>query len=84
MTWRFLASAWGRKAETTQDPKYEAMATYALAEESAAMGKDKAAAQLADRAMKGLTRGSAYWLRAQDIKLSSTPDTPDKDSKHKQ
>jgi len=78
-TWRFLASAWGRKAELTQDPHFEAMATYALAEESAAMGKDKAAGQLADRAMKGLTKGSTYWLRAQDIKLSTTPDdTKDK------
>jgi len=74
MTWRFLAAAWGRKAEATQDTKFQAMATYALAEESAAQGNDKAAEQLADRAMKGLTKGSAYWLRAQDIKLSTAPD----------
>ena len=86
LTWRFLAQAWGRKAELGQDVRYEAMATYALAEEAAAQGKDKAAGQLADRAMKGLTRGSAYWLRAQDIKLASTPEDDhkdDKDNKHK-
>ncbi len=70
-TWRFLASAWGRKAETAKEGHFEAMATYALAEESAALGKEKAAAQLADRAMKGLPKGSPYWLRAQDIKLST-------------
>ncbi len=70
MTWRFLAAAWGRKAELTGDQSFEAMATYALAEEAAAQGKDKAAGQLAERAMKGLKKGSTYWLRAQDIKLS--------------
>ncbi len=73
-TWRFLASAWGRKAEMTKDNRLEFMATYALAEESAALGKDKAAAQLASRAMKGLPKGSPYWLRAQDIKLSTASD----------
>jgi predicted Zn-dependent protease len=84
-TWRFLASAWGRKAELTGDPQFEAMATYALAEESAAMGKDHAAGQLAERAMKGLKKGSTYWLRAQDIKLSTTPDDErDKDKKKKE
>jgi len=83
LTWRFLASAWGRKAEITQDPHYEAMATYALAEESAALGNDRAAGQMADRAMKGLQKGSSYWLRAQDIKLSTTADDlkDDKDKK---
>jgi predicted Zn-dependent protease len=70
-TWRFLAAAWGRKAEVTGDQRYAATATYALAEEAAAMGRDRAAAQYADRAMKGLPKGSAYWLRAQDIKLSA-------------
>jgi predicted Zn-dependent protease len=74
MTWRFLASAWGRKAEMTGDIQYEAVATYALAEEAAAQGKDKAAGQMADRAMKGLRKGSPYWLRAQDIKLSTMTD----------
>jgi predicted Zn-dependent protease len=70
LTWRFLASAWGRKAEISKDPQFEAMATYALAEEAAAQGNDKVARQLADRAMKGIKKGSTYWLRAQDIKLS--------------
>jgi predicted Zn-dependent protease len=84
MTWRFLASAWGRKAELTGDPQYEAMATYALAEEAAAQGKDKAAGQLADRAMQGLKKGSPSWLRAQDIKLSTmTDEDRDKEAKKK-
>jgi predicted Zn-dependent protease len=78
MTWRFLASAWGRKAELTKDARYESMATYALAEESVAQGNKKAAGRLADRAMKGLLKGSTYWLRAQDIKLSTAPDEVDK------
>jgi predicted Zn-dependent protease len=82
MTWRFLASAWGRKAELTKDTRFDAMATYALAEESAAQGNDKAAGQLADRAMKGLTKGSTYWLRAQDIKLSTMSDE-ERDAKDK-
>ena len=78
MTWRFLASAWGRKAELTKDARYESMATYALAEEAVAQGTEKVAGRLADRAMKGLPKGSTYWLRAQDIKLSTTPDEGDK------
>jgi len=82
MTWRFLASAWGRKAETMKDVRFEAMATYALAEEAAAQGKDKAAGQLADRAMKALPKGSTYWLRAQDLKLSTATDVNgDRDKK---
>jgi len=84
-TWRFLAAAWGRKAELTKDTQYEGMTTYALAEEAAAEGHDKPAGQLAERAMKGLKKGSPYWLRAQDIKLSTTPEEtdPDKADKHK-
>jgi predicted Zn-dependent protease len=82
MTWRFLASAWGRKAELTKDPAYEAMATYALAEEAAAQGNEKGAGQLADRAMKSLPKGSTYWLRAQDIKLSVT--SPEEEEKKKE
>jgi predicted Zn-dependent protease len=82
LTWRFLASAWGRKAEMTKDIHFEAMATYALAEEAAAQGKDKTAGQLADRAMKGLPKGSTYWLRAQDLKLSTVSDEQgDRDKK---
>jgi len=72
-TWRFLASAWGRKAEVTKDPQFQGMATYALAEESVAEGHNFAAGQMAERAMKILPKGSAYWLRAQDIKLTTTP-----------
>jgi predicted Zn-dependent protease len=79
--WHFLASAWGRKADITKDPQYEGMATYALAEEAVAQGHDKAAGQLATRAMKVLRKGSPYWLRAQDIKLSTAPDD-DKNGKH--
>jgi len=81
MTWRYLALAWGRKAEITKNPNFEAMATYALAEEAVAQGNDKAAGRLADRAMKGLPKGSAYWLRAQDIKLSAAADDEDKKKK---
>jgi predicted Zn-dependent protease len=80
-TWRFLASAWGRKAEIVHDTQYEGMATYALAEEAVAEGHDKAAGQLAERAMKGLKKGSPYWLRAQDIKLSTAPDSDKADDK---
>ena len=79
LTWHLLASAWGRKAELTKDTQYEGMVTYALAEEAVARGSDKTAGQLAARAMKGLPKGSPYWLRAQDIKLSTAPDS-DEDS----
>ncbi len=82
--WRLLAAAWGRKSETTSDPRFAGMATYALAEEAAAQGKDKVAGQLAERAMKVLPKGSPAWLRAQDIKLSSTPpDEEDTGHEHK-
>jgi predicted Zn-dependent protease len=76
-TWHLLASAWGRKAELTQNTQFEAMATYALAEEAAAKGSDKESSLLAQRAMKGLPKGSTYWLRAQDIKLSVAAADPD-------
>jgi predicted Zn-dependent protease len=82
VVWHLLSSAWGRKAELTKDQHYEGMATYALAEEAVAQGHDKAAGQLADRAMKALPKGSAYWLRAQDIKLSTAP-PEDHDSEKK-
>lgn len=82
-TWRFLASAWGRKAELTKDQHYEGMVSYALAEESVAKGDDKAAGQLAERAMKALAKGTPYWLRAQDIKMSTTPDSDKADDKEK-
>ncbi len=69
--WRFLASAWGRKAELTKDPQYEGLVSYALAEEAMARGAEKEAGRYADRALKGLSKGSPYWLRAQDIKLTT-------------
>jgi predicted Zn-dependent protease len=65
----------------TKDERFQAMASYALAEEAVSKGADKEAGQLADRAMKGLPKGSPYWLRAQDIKLSTTADKEDKKSK---
>jgi predicted Zn-dependent protease len=70
-TWRALAAAWGRKAEVTKDPKDQALVAYALAEEAVARGADREAAHFADRALRGLPKGSPYWLRAQDIKLSA-------------
>jgi predicted Zn-dependent protease len=72
--WHLLASAWGRKAELTKNPVFEGMATYALAEEAAARGNDSEAGQLASRAMKVLPKNSTYWLHAQDIKLTTSPD----------
>lgn len=69
-TWRFLASAWGKKAELTNDPQYQGLASYALAEEAESRGADKEARQYAERALKVLPKTSPYWLKAQDIKLS--------------
>lgn len=74
VVWHLLASAWGRKAEITKLPLYEGMATYALAEEAMAKGEDRVSGQLAERAMKVLPKGSPYWVRAQDIKLATTPE----------
>jgi predicted Zn-dependent protease len=85
IVWHLLASAWGRKAEVTHLQIFEGMATYALAEEAVADGRDKPAGQLAERAMKILPKGSPYWLHAQDIKLSTLPDgdKPNEDEKKK-
>lgn len=69
-TWRFLAGAWGRKAEQSGNPADQGLVSYAFAEESLAEGNDKRAKEYAERALKTLPKGSAYWLRAQDIKLS--------------
>ena len=74
VVWHLLASAWGRKAEITKSPEMEGMATYALAEEAVAKGNDKEAGALAERAMRVLPKDSAYWLRAQDIKMTTAPD----------
>jgi len=76
-TWRFLAAAWGKKAEITKSPSDQALVSYALAEEALARGADREAQQFAERAMKGLPKNSAYWLRAQDIRMSG-PDEGDK------
>ncbi len=84
VTWHLLASAWGRKAELAKDQQYDGMVSYALAEEAVARGADKEAGQLAERAMKVLPKGTPYWLRAQDIKLTTAPDAdhPNDDEKH--
>jgi predicted Zn-dependent protease len=75
MTWHFLAIAWGRKVEASKDQSYNGLVDYALAEEAVARGNEKTAGQLAERAMKALPKGSPYWLRAQDIKLTTAPDS---------
>jgi len=82
-TWHMLASAWGKKAELTKDKQYDGMVSYALAEEAVAKGNDKAAGQLAERAMKALPKNTPYWLRAQDIKLTTAPDSEHKDDDEK-
>lgn len=69
-TWRFLAAAWSRKYELTNDTQYQGLVSYAFAEESLAEGKEKNAGQYAARALKTLPKSSPYWLRAQDIKVS--------------
>ncbi|MGE4351010.1 MAG: M48 family metalloprotease [Bdellovibrionales bacterium] len=76
-TWRFLAAAWSRKGETDKDVKYQGLTSYALAEEALAKGQNKLAGRFADRALKTLKKGSPYWLRAQDIKLSVNENTKD-------
>lgn len=76
-TWRFLAAAWSRKGETTKDTQYQGLVSYALAEEAIALGRDKEAKRYADRAIRSLPKGSPYWLRAQDIKLTVDDDTKD-------
>jgi len=84
LTWHLLAVAWGRKGELggTVQP-YDGMVQYALAEESIARGNDKAAGQLAGRAMRALPKGSPYWLRAQDIKLTTAPEGDRDSGRHK-
>lgn len=76
-TWRFLAAAWSRKAEETKDEKVQGLVAYALAEESIALGRNKEAKRYANRAIKTLEKGTAYWLRAQDIKLNVENDAND-------
>ncbi len=69
-TWRFLAAAWTRKAELTKSPHDQGLVSYALAEEAISNGQDKEAGQYAARALRTLSKGSPYWLKAQDIKLN--------------
>lgn len=73
-TWRYLASAWGRKADLTNDKQFTGLVAYALAEEALAKGVKKEARQYADRALKILPKSTPYWTRAQDIKLSTEKD----------
>lgn len=60
MSWRFLATAWGRMNN-------DGMAAYAMAEEAVTRGDKKEATTYANRALKKLPTGSAGWLRAKDI-----------------
>ena len=76
-TWRFLAAAWSRKGEVTKDQQYQGLVSYALAEEALANGYEKEAKQFANRALKSLPKGSPYWLRTQDIKLTVEENTKD-------
>ncbi len=70
-TWRFLAAAWSRKAETEKSEHFQGLVSYALAEEALAKGQEKAARIQAERALEKLPKNSPYWLRAQDIKLTT-------------
>ncbi len=70
-TWRFLAAAWSRKHKATQDPSYQGLVFYGLAEEAVALNKKEAANGYAAHAVDILPKGSPYWLRAQDIRLSA-------------
>lgn len=69
-TWRFLATAWGRKSN-------EGMVAYCLAEEAQTRGDIKSAQQLADRAIKLLPKGSPYAIKAQDIKTAKSLSSSD-------
>lgn len=69
-TWRFLATAWGRKNS-------EGMVAYCLAEEAQTRGDMKSAQQLADRAIKLLPKGSPYAIKAQDIKTAKGQSSSD-------
>jgi predicted Zn-dependent protease len=66
-TWRFLATAWGRKSN-------EGMVAYCLAEEAQARGDAGSAKKWAERAIKLLPKGSAYAIKALDIKQSKSDD----------
>jgi predicted Zn-dependent protease len=66
-TWRFLATAWGRKND-------EGMVSYCLAEEAISKGDIGSAHKWADRALKLLPKSSSYVIRAQDIKQTRNED----------
>lgn len=76
-TWRYLAAAWSRKGEITKDVQFQGLVSYALAEEAVAQGDDKLANRYATRALKTLAKGSPYWLRTQDIKLTTDENSKD-------
>jgi predicted Zn-dependent protease len=69
-TWRFLATAWGRKNN-------EGMVAYCLAEEAQTRGDMKGAKVLAEKAIKLLPKSSPYALKAQDIKQAKIEDDDD-------
>lgn len=71
LTWRLMATAWGRKGQESGDKTYDGMVIYALAEEAQARGADKDAAAMAERAQAMIPKDSPYWIRAQDIRLST-------------
>jgi predicted Zn-dependent protease len=64
--WRMLGIAYGRSGQI-------GLASWALAESSAAAGNDKEARQRASQAMKQLPMGSPEWLRSQDIFSAPKP-----------
>lgn len=64
--WRMLGIAYGRSGQI-------GLASWALAESSAAAGNDKEARQRASQAMKQLPMGSPEWLRSQDIFTAPKP-----------
>ncbi len=66
-TWRFLATAWGRKND-------EGMVAYCLAEEALSKGDIGSAKKWAERALKLLPKRSTYVIRAQDIKQTRNED----------
>ena len=61
LTWRLLATAYGRAGDI-------GMSAVALGEEALAQGDYEMAQQQAQRALQIVPRGSAGWLRAQDIR----------------
>ncbi len=66
-TWRFLATAWGRKND-------EGMVAYCLAEEALSKGDVGSAKKWAERALKLLPKRSTYVIRAMDIKQTRNDD----------